>query len=149
MFLSPSVYVIKPPYIEARNSFQGVANSVSVEEWAFDRMIIDAMHPTGCGCAVVASWTMTLLNLQNNDLAKLVEQSFIDDSLVHDVPLKLDLLIAVLAELQRILLCLCLLSTRTRSHAQRITFSKPPRRPRAGWGFDSKHLTMPARFVPE
>jgi hypothetical protein len=62
---------------------------------------IDGMHPTGCGYAVVASWAMSLLNLPNNDLGKLLQQSFIDDALVNDVPLKLELLLAVLAELQR------------------------------------------------
>lgn len=62
---------------------------------------VDGMHPTGCGYAVVASWAMKVLNLPNNDLAKLLEQSFIDDSLVHDVPLKLDLLVAVLTEFRR------------------------------------------------
>jgi hypothetical protein len=62
---------------------------------------IDGIHPTGCGYAAVASWAMTLLNLRNNDLAKLLEQNFIDDSLVHDFPLKLDLLIAVLIEFRR------------------------------------------------
>lgn len=62
---------------------------------------IDGMHPTGCGYAVVASWAMKLLSLPNNDLAKLLEQSFVDDNLVHDVPLKLDFLIAVLTEFRR------------------------------------------------
>lgn len=62
---------------------------------------VDGMHPTGCGYAVVASWAMKVLNLPNNDLAKLLEQSFIDDSLLHDVPLKLDLLVAVLTEFRR------------------------------------------------
>ena len=62
---------------------------------------IDGMHPTGCGYSVVASWAMNLLNLPNNDLARLLQQSLIDDTLVNDVPLKLELLVAVLGELQR------------------------------------------------
>jgi hypothetical protein len=45
-----------PPYREARNSFQGVANSVSVEEWALDRIIIAALS-TSFGS--VASTTST------------------------------------------------------------------------------------------
>ncbi|MGA8655540.1 MAG: hypothetical protein WB586_05270 [Chthoniobacterales bacterium] len=64
---------------------------------------IDGMHPTGCGYAVVASWAMKLLDLPNNDLAKLLDQSLMDDPLVHDVPLKLDLLTAVLTQFKRTL----------------------------------------------
>lgn len=64
---------------------------------------VDGMHPTGCGYAVVASWAMKSLNLPNNDLAKLLDQSLMDDPLVYDVPLKLDLLTAVLTQFKRTL----------------------------------------------
>jgi hypothetical protein len=64
---------------------------------------VDGMHPTACGYAVVASRMMDLLGLPNNDLSKLLEQSFMDDALLHDFPLKLDLIISILVELRRAL----------------------------------------------
>jgi hypothetical protein len=42
------------------------------------------------------------MQLANADLAKLLEEAYLDDSLLHDFPLKLDLLISVLAELRRL-----------------------------------------------
>jgi hypothetical protein len=62
---------------------------------------VDGMHPTACGYAVVASRMMDLLGLRNNVLPKILEQSFIDDALLHDFPLKLDLIISILTELRR------------------------------------------------
>jgi hypothetical protein len=62
---------------------------------------IDGMHPTGCGYAFFANKVMGLLGLPNNDLPKLLEQGFIDDALLHDFPLKLDLISSILRELRR------------------------------------------------
>ena len=62
---------------------------------------IDGMHPTGCGYAFFANKVMGLLGLPNNDLPKLLEQGFIDDALLHDFPLKLDLIGSILRELRR------------------------------------------------
>jgi hypothetical protein len=62
---------------------------------------VDGMHPTGCGYAFVANKIMNLLGLPNNDLSKLLEQAFIDDALLHDFPLKLDLVVSILTELHR------------------------------------------------
>jgi hypothetical protein len=63
---------------------------------------IDGMHPTGCGYAYIAFKVIEAMRLANADLAKMLEQAYVDDSLLHDFPLKLDLLISVLAELRRL-----------------------------------------------
>jgi hypothetical protein len=62
---------------------------------------VDGMHPTGSGYALFANKVMDLLGLPNNNLPNLLEQGFIDDALLHDFPLKLDLVISVLAEIRR------------------------------------------------
>jgi GDSL-like Lipase/Acylhydrolase len=63
---------------------------------------IDGMHPTGCGYAYIAFKVIESMQLPNADLAKMLEQAYLDDTLLHDFPLKLDLLISVLAELRRL-----------------------------------------------
>jgi hypothetical protein len=63
---------------------------------------IDGMHPTGCGYGYIAFKVMEQMQLGNAGLEKLLEQAYLDDSLLHDFPMKLDLLIAVLAELRRL-----------------------------------------------
>ena len=63
---------------------------------------IDGMHPTGCGYAYIAFRVVETMQLGGADLSKMLEQAYLDDSLLHDFPLKLDLLISVLAELRRL-----------------------------------------------
>jgi Domain of unknown function (DUF4158) len=63
---------------------------------------IDGMHPTGCGYAYIAFKVMQMMQLPYVSLAKLLEQAYLDDGLLHDFPLKLDLLIAILAEIRRV-----------------------------------------------
>jgi hypothetical protein len=63
---------------------------------------IDGMHPTGCGYAYIAFRVMQTMQLPDIDLAKLLEEAYLDDSLLHDFPLKLDVLISILAELRRL-----------------------------------------------
>jgi lysophospholipase L1-like esterase len=82
------------PFPPGRPPFRKVINRGGFES-------IDGMHPTGCGYAFFANKVMDLLSLPNNDLAKLMEESFIEDALLHDFPLKLDLVVSILMELRR------------------------------------------------
>jgi hypothetical protein len=45
---------------------------------------------------------MQSMQLAGADLAKMLEQAYLDDALLHDFPLKLDLLISVLAQLRHL-----------------------------------------------
>jgi hypothetical protein len=82
------------PFPPGRPPFKKMVNRGGFES-------IDGMHPTGGGYAFFAHQVMTLLNLPNNDLSKLMEASFIQDALLHDFPLKLDLVVSILMELRR------------------------------------------------
>jgi hypothetical protein len=42
------------------------------------------------------------MQLADADLPKMLEQAYLDDTLLHDFPLKLDLLISVLAQIRRL-----------------------------------------------
>jgi hypothetical protein len=73
------------------DSFKMIANAVAALPDAVELILVVLLPKGG-----------TVANLRpNNDLAKMLEQSFIDDSMVRDVPLKLDLLIAALTEFRR------------------------------------------------
>lgn len=63
---------------------------------------IDGMHPTGCGYAYIAFKVIQSMHLADADLPKMLEQAYLDDTLLHDFPLKLDLLISVLAQIRRL-----------------------------------------------
>jgi hypothetical protein len=78
-----------PPFIKklARGGFQN----------------IDGMHPSGCGYAFLASQVMDALKLPH-DVKNLLQKAYLEDELLHNFPLKLDLLIAVLAQLRTAML---------------------------------------------
>jgi hypothetical protein len=63
---------------------------------------IDGMHPTGCGYALFAALVIQTLKLRGDP--ELIHQSFIDDPLLHDFPLKLDLIAMILAQLRKALI---------------------------------------------
>jgi hypothetical protein len=62
---------------------------------------IDGMHPSGCGYAILAAVVIDALGLNKNP--DLVKRGYLEDPLLHDFPLKLDLLILVLAQLRKAL----------------------------------------------
>jgi hypothetical protein len=86
--------ILQSPFPPGQPPFRKAINRGGFES-------VDGMHPTACGYALFANKAMDLLGLPNNDLSKLMEQGFIDDALLHDFPLKLDLIISILMELRR------------------------------------------------
>src|SRR5215469_8578534 len=87
--------VLQPPFPPGTPPWKKVLHQGGFES-------IDGMHPTGCGYAYIAFKVMQMMQLPNVNLAKLLEQAYLDDGLLHDFPLKLDLLIAILAEIRRV-----------------------------------------------